>query len=112
MALTKQQTEGLVRHALTLVGAIILVFFADAENMVGEIVAAGAMLAGVIWSIATKSGGTLIEKIKGVSNHSIAILSAILIYFGKGDAVNTIELVVGTIINILPFLFSALDKNK
>ncbi len=112
MGLTIEQFQGIVRHALTLTGAIILVFFADAEGVIAEVVAAGTMLAGVLWSLGVKTGQPLSEKIKGIVNHSIAILTAILVYLGHEGSLSSIELIAGTIINLLPFILSVLNKNK
>lgn len=111
--MTQQQFEGIIRHTLTLIGAVVLVFFSGAENLVGELTGSGVMLAGVIWSLAAKTDKPVIDKVRGLINHSIAIVTAFLIYFGAGeDALGTVEAVTAAIVNLLPFILSFIDKKK
>lgn len=108
--MTQEKFLGIVRHTLTFAGGLILVFVADADGVVQEVSASALMLAGVLWSIFTKTGQPLADKIRGVANHSIAIVSAILIYLGKDANLTTIETTVAMIINMIPFILSFLDK--
>lgn len=110
--MTLEQFEGIVRHAVTLLGAVILVFFSEAEGLVGEVSGSLVMLAGVIWSLARKTDKPLIDKVRGVVNHSIAIVGAFLLYFGHDDTWTTVESIVGTLMNLLPFILSFADKSK
>ena len=112
MNFSQEQLTGIVRHFVTLAGAIILVFFSGAEGLITEVGASVVMLAGVIWSIAVKANQPLIDKIRGVINHSIAITSAFLIYFGKVDVNETLTGIVTSIMNLLPFLLSIFDKRQ
>lgn len=110
--MTREQFEGIVRHAVTLLGAVILVFFSEAEGLVGEISGSLVMLSGVIWSLVRKTGQPLIDKIKGVVNHAVAITGAFLLYFGHDETWSTLESVIGTLMNLLPFILSFADKSK
>lgn len=110
--MNQQQFEGILRHALTLAGAVVLVFFSDAEGLVGEITASAMMLGGIVWSLVRKTGGETVDKVKGVVRHSFAIVSSFLLYFGKTDIDATVGIIVNAIINIIPFIWSFVDKSE
>lgn len=54
MKLTKEQILGIIRHALTFVGGILVMRGLVDETTVTEIVGGVATLTGTIWSIVAK----------------------------------------------------------
>ena len=54
MKLTKEQIMGIIRHALTFVGGIVVMKGLVDETMVTEIVGGVMTLTGAIWSIVNK----------------------------------------------------------
>lgn len=54
MKLTKEQVLGIVRHALTFVGGIVVMRGLADETAVTEIVGSVVTLVGTIWSIVAK----------------------------------------------------------
>jgi hypothetical protein len=54
MKLTKEQVLGIVRHALTFVGGIVVMKGWADENVVAEITGGIMTLAGAIWSVIAK----------------------------------------------------------
>jgi len=54
MKLTKEQVLGIVRHALTFVGGIVVMKGLADESIVTEITGGVMTLVGAIWSVITK----------------------------------------------------------
>jgi len=54
MKLTKEQVLGIVRHALTFVGGIVVMKGLTDESIVTEITGGVMTLVGAIWSVITK----------------------------------------------------------
>lgn len=54
MKLTKEQILGIVRHALTFVGGIVVMKGLIDETLVTEIIGGALTLTGAIWSIIDK----------------------------------------------------------
>ena len=54
MKLTKEQILGIVRHALTFVGGIVVMKGLVDETLVTEIIGGAMTLTGAIWSIIDK----------------------------------------------------------
>ena len=54
MKLTKEQILGIVRHALTFVGGIVVMKGLVDETLVTELIGGAMTLTGVIWSIINK----------------------------------------------------------
>lgn len=54
MKLTKEQVLGIVRHALTFIGGIVVMKGYADESVVTEIIGGAMTLTGAIWSIITK----------------------------------------------------------
>lgn len=54
MKLTKEQILGIVRHALTFVGGILITRGLLDETMVTELIGGAMTLTGAIWSIVAK----------------------------------------------------------
>jgi hypothetical protein len=54
MKLTKEQVLGIVRHALTFVGGIVVMKGLIDESTVNEIVGSVITLTGAIWSVIAK----------------------------------------------------------
>jgi hypothetical protein len=54
MKLTKEQILGIVRHALTFVGGIVVMKGLVDETMVTEIIGSVMTLVGVVWSVIDK----------------------------------------------------------
>jgi len=54
MKLTKEQILGIVRHALTFVGGIVVMKGLVDETMVTEIIGGVMTLVGVVWSVIDK----------------------------------------------------------
>ena len=55
MKLTKEQLLGLVRHAVTFIGGILVMKGLIDDSMVQEIMGGVTTLAGAIWSIVDKN---------------------------------------------------------
>jgi len=55
MKLSKEQVLGIVRHALTFVGGILVMHGLVNETIVTEIVGGAVTLTGAIWSIVSKA---------------------------------------------------------
>ena len=55
MKLTKEQVLGIIRHALTFVGGILVMRGIVDETIVTEIVGGAMTLTGAIWSIVEKA---------------------------------------------------------
>ena len=55
MKLTREQVLGIVRHALTFIGGIVVMRGLVDETMVTEIVGSVVTLTGAIWSIVAKT---------------------------------------------------------
>ena len=55
MKLTKEQLLGIVRHAVTFIGGILVMKGIIDDSMVQEILGGATTLAGVIWSIVVKN---------------------------------------------------------
>ena len=55
MKLTREQLLGIIRHALTFAGGILIAKGLMDETMVTELVGATMTLAGSIWSVVTKN---------------------------------------------------------
>lgn len=55
MKLTKEQVLGIVRHALTFVGGIVVMKGLADEGMVNEIIGGVMTLTGAIWSVISKN---------------------------------------------------------
>lgn len=54
MKLTKEQVLGIVRHALTFIGGIVVMKGYADESVVTEIIGGAMTLTGAIWSIIAK----------------------------------------------------------
>jgi hypothetical protein len=54
MKLTKEQVLGIVRHALTFVGGIVVMKGLADEGLVNEIIGGVITLTGAIWSVIAK----------------------------------------------------------
>ena len=54
MKLTKEQILGIVRHALTFIGGIVVMKGLGDETLVTEIIGGAMTLTGAIWSIINK----------------------------------------------------------
>ena len=54
MKLTKEQILGIVRHALTFVGGIVVMKGLVDETLVTEIIGGAMTLTGAIWSVINK----------------------------------------------------------
>ena len=54
MKLTKEQLLGIVRHALTFIGGIVVMKGYADESVVTEIIGGAMTLTGAIWSIIAK----------------------------------------------------------
>jgi hypothetical protein len=54
MKLTKEQILGIVRHALTFIGGIVVMKGLVDETLVTEIIGGAMTLTGAIWSIINK----------------------------------------------------------
>jgi hypothetical protein len=54
MKLTKEQILGIVRHALTFIGGIVVMKGLVDETMVTEIIGGVMTLVGVVWSVIDK----------------------------------------------------------
>jgi len=54
MKLTKEQILGIVRHALTFIGGIVVMKGLVDETLVTEIIGGAITLTGAIWSIINK----------------------------------------------------------
>jgi hypothetical protein len=55
MKLTKEQLLGIVRHAVTFIGGILVMKGIIDDSMVQEILGGATTLAGVIWSVIAKN---------------------------------------------------------
>ena len=55
MNLTKEQLLGIVRHAITFIGGILVMKGLLDESMVQEILGGATTLAGAIWSVVDKN---------------------------------------------------------
>lgn len=55
MKLSKEQVLGIIRHALTFVGGILVMHGLVNETIVTEIVGGAVTLTGAIWSIVSKA---------------------------------------------------------
>lgn len=55
MKLTREQLLGIVRHALTFIGGIVVMKGIVDETIMAEITGAALTLAGAIWSILAKN---------------------------------------------------------
>ena len=55
MKLTKEQLLGIVRHAVTFIGGILVMKGLVDDSLVQEILGGATTLAGVIWSIVDKN---------------------------------------------------------
>jgi hypothetical protein len=55
MKLTKEQLLGIVRHAVTFIGGILVMKGLIDDSMVQEILGGATTLAGVIWSVIAKN---------------------------------------------------------
>jgi hypothetical protein len=64
MKLTKEQVLGIVRHALTFIGGIVIARGLVDETLVTECIGGALTLTGAIWSIINKKVVTPIKKIK------------------------------------------------
>jgi len=51
MKLTKEQVLGIIRHALTFVGGILIVQGVAAEGMITEAIGAVVTAVGAVWSV-------------------------------------------------------------
>jgi len=56
MKLTKEQIMGIIRHALTFVGGIVVMKGLIDEAVITEIIGGAMTLTGAIWSIINKKG--------------------------------------------------------
>jgi hypothetical protein len=54
MKLTKEQIMGIIRHALTFVGGIVVMKGLVDESVITEIIGGAMTLTGAIWSIINK----------------------------------------------------------
>jgi len=50
----KEQVMGLVRHALTFLGGVLIAKGLASEGQIGEMIGAAATLVGTVWSVLTK----------------------------------------------------------
>ena len=64
MKLSKEQIMGIIRHALTFVGGIVVMKGLVDESTVTEIIGGAMTLTGAIWSIINKKVVTPIKKTK------------------------------------------------
>ena len=55
MKLTKEQVLGIIRHALTFIGGIVIARGLADETVVTEIIGGVVTLVGAIWSIVAKN---------------------------------------------------------
>lgn len=55
MKLTKEQLLGIVRHAITFIGGILVMKGYMDDSMVAEVMGGATTLAGAIWSIVEKN---------------------------------------------------------
>lgn len=53
--MTKEQLQGLVRHALTFIGGILILKGYLDESALSEIIGAGVTLTGTLWSVFSKN---------------------------------------------------------
>lgn len=64
MKLTKEQVLGIVRHALTFIGGIVIARGLVDETLVTECIGGDLTLTGAIWSIIDKKVVTPVKKTK------------------------------------------------
>lgn len=58
MKLTKEQIMGIVRHALTFIGGILVMKGLVTEASSQEIIGSAMSLIGLVWSVVSKGGST------------------------------------------------------
>ena len=64
MKLTKEQVLGIIRHALTFIGGIVIARGLVDETLVTEVIGGVLTLTGAIWSIIDKKAVTPVKKTK------------------------------------------------
>lgn len=52
--MTKEQIQGIIRHALTFVGGILVIQGVIEESLLNELIGAVVALSGTLWSIFSK----------------------------------------------------------
>lgn len=58
MKLTKEQIMGIIRHALTFIGGILVMKGLVTEASSQEIIGSAMSLIGLVWSVVSKGGST------------------------------------------------------
>lgn len=110
---SQDQFLGIIRHALTLAGALLIVSFPNAEGFINEIGGSAAILVGLVWSAVDKwSTGNKQDIVEGLFRHAVGVGVVILTFLGSDTGLSVLDKVLTYGVMLIPILFSLFDKKK